>query len=270
MSRTKLTVIAVIIAALFAFKALFPSTAGNIIDKASLFFESDINYRQVFNDLGDYVAAYREDAKGEKTEEATAQTGLVLAPVETERGGWSPAELAYETAVNEGERYKATPAAVPEAVAAFLESQEAYSDYALPVNVSYDYTAFPEAYETPVAGYNSSGFGYRLHPIKGEVRFHYGTDFAAWSGEDIYAFADGTVSFAGYSDSYGNYITIDHADGWQSLYAHCSLLYVESGDSVSAGEKIALVGETGLATGPHLHFELTKDGMYVNPEYYVN
>jgi murein DD-endopeptidase MepM/ murein hydrolase activator NlpD len=109
-----------------------------------------------------------------------------------------------------------------------------------------------------------------MHPILNEVRFHYGTDVAAYSGESVTAFADGTVSFAGYSDSYGNYITIEHSDGWRSLYAHCSILDVKTGESVSAGQQIALVGSTGQATGPHLHFELTHDGVYSNPEYYVN
>ena len=136
--------------------------------------------------------------------------------------------------------------------------------------MSYEYIACPDETVVPVAGVSSSGFGYRLHPIKGEVRFHYGTDFAAWTGEDILAFADGKVTFAGYSESYGNYITIDHGSGWESLYAHCSELLVRSGDSVAAGDKIALVGETGLATGPHLHFELKCNGVYINPEYYVN
>ena len=182
-----------------------------------------------------------------------------------------------ESASNLGERQilsannvQVSPAPeLPEAVSAFLESQQAFSDYELPENVSYDYTPFPEQFSTPVAGYNSSGFGYRLHPIHGDVRFHYGTDFAAWTGESILCFADGTVSFAGYCDSYGNYITVDHADGWQSLYAHCSTLYVSAGQTVSAGELIALVGDTGLVTGPHLHFELTQNGAYTNPAYYV-
>ena len=159
---------------------------------------------------------------------------------------------------------------LPEAVTVFLESQAAFSDYGLPENVDYGYQALPFDFAVPVSGYNSSGFGYRLHPILNTVRFHYGTDFAANSGDDVLAFADGVVTLAARSDSYGNYITIDHGDGWTSLYAHCSRLYVKSGQRVSAGERIALVGSTGLATGPHLHFELQHDGMYLNPEYYVN
>lgn len=271
MSKTKLIIAAAVLAALFSFKAFFPAAASNVIKKADALFSGDINYRAALSELSDAIAVYRASISEEETEaESEEHYTLVHAPVETERSGYTFAELGAESAVNEGEEYSGGSPAVPQAVEAFLESQEAYADYALPENVSYDYSEFPGKLITPVAGYNSSGFGYRLHPIHNEVRFHYGTDFAAWSGEDIYAFADGTVSFAGYSDSYGNYITVEHADGWRSLYAHCSVLYVATGDSVTAGEKIALVGDTGLVTGPHLHFELTKDGVYVNPEYYVN
>lgn len=264
MKRSKLVIAAVIAAGLFAAKALFPECSDSLIQKTQAVFAGDIDYRELLGGLGEGIAVF---ARGEAEEPEIAE--VIIQPVEEERRAWSAGELAAETAVSEGESYAAQPTQ-PDAVAAFLESQEPYADYALPETVSYEYSPFPEDYAVPVAGYNSSGFGYRLHPIKGEVRFHYGTDFAAWTGEAVRAFADGTVSFAGYSDSYGNYVTIDHADGWSSLYAHCSELCVESGDTVVAGERIALVGETGLATGPHLHFELTKDGVYMNPEYYVN
>ena len=159
---------------------------------------------------------------------------------------------------------------MPVAVAAFLESQEAFTEYPLPEQVDYGYTELPFSYSIPVKGCNSSGFGYRLHPILNTVRFHYGTDFAAFSGERVEAFADGAVCFAGYDDSFGYHIRIDHGNGWQTLYAHCSTLYVSAGQQVAQGECIALVGATGLATGPHLHFELTHNAEYLNPEYYIN
>lgn len=162
------------------------------------------------------------------------------------------------------------PESLPEAVQTFLDSQAAFAGYERPANVSYMMPELPFAYAAPVSGYESSGFGYRLHPIQNEVKFHYGTDMAAWSGESVSAFAAGTVTVAQYSDSFGNYITIDHGDGWQSLYAHCSRLDVSAGQTVSCGEQIALVGATGLVTGPHLHFELTHNGVYINPEYYIN
>jgi len=85
----------------------------------------------------------------------------------------------------------------------------------------------------------------------------------------VRAFAAGTVTEAGWDDGYGRYLRIAHADGWESLYAHCSALLCAAGDTVEAGDAVARVGATGLATGPHLHFELAKDGVRRNPEYYL-
>ncbi len=177
-----------------------------------------------------------------------------------------------EEAAPQGER---APELTPEpeepaAVAAFLERQAAFADYALPENVDCDYATLPFDCMAPVGGESSSGFGYRVHPIENVVKFHYGTDFAADAGTEVCAFADGVVTAAGWSDSFGYYITIEHGDAWQTLYAHCGTLYVQSGQAVSAGECIALVGSSGAATGPHLHFELTCGGVYHNPEYYVS
>ncbi len=273
MTKNKLLAAVAIFAALFAFKAMFPQTAGNIIDRVGSIFSRDIDYHQVFTDISEYIPIFHENSTPtapmqENDSEQTAQIRPVY--VQSEHASTNSAELLDEIAANSGENYTVSDELLPDAVAAFLKSQEEFSELELPDKVSYDYIEFPVEYSLPVVGYNSSGFGYRTHPIHGDVRFHYGTDFAAWSGEDIYAFADGTVTFSGYCDSYGNYITIEHEDGWESLYAHCSVLYAENGDRVKAGERIALVGDTGLVTGPHLHFELSKDGIYTNPEYYVN
>lgn len=154
------------------------------------------------------------------------------------------------------------------AVAAFLESQSAYSDCAVPESVSYERPELPFDYASPVSGVKSSGFGYRLHPIKNEVKYHYGTDLAADAGTPITAFADGTIVAQGDSDSFGKYVMIDHPDGYRTLYAHCSELCMSCGN-VKKGSTIALVGSTGAATGPHLHFELERDGIYLNPEFYI-
>ena len=266
MKRTKLIIAALILAALFAFKAFFPEFSSGLIGRAKEVFGGGAVYREVLNELGDGIGALREE--GEEAVSSGAEEAPLPAPalMTVEHAEVSAAELDTEFGSSEGEEMVELPAAV----AAFLESQEEYSEYELPEKASYAYYVFKEDYKTPVEGMHSSGFGYRTHPIHGDIRFHYGTDFAAWTGEAIYAFADGNVTFAGYCDSFGNYITVEHAEGWKSLYAHCSTLYVEEGDKVSAGEKIALVGDTGLVTGPHLHFELSKNGVYVNPEYYVN
>lgn len=118
-------------------------------------------------------------------------------------------------------------------------------------------------------GLHSSGFGYRLHRLENKVKFHYGTDFAANSGTTVCAFADGTVLAAGQSEGYGNYVKLGHAGGYATLYGHCSKLLVRAGETVTLGQPIALVGATGKATGPHLHFELMHDGYYYNPEFYL-
>lgn len=154
------------------------------------------------------------------------------------------------------------------AVAAFLESQAAYAEYAVPTNVSYECPVLPFEYVSPVSGIKSSGFGYRLHPIENKVKYHYGTDFAANTGTAVTAFADGVIVAAGDSDSYGKYMIIDHSDGYSTLYAHCSELCMGCGE-VNKGDVIARVGSTGAATGPHLHFELMCNDTYLNPEFYL-
>lgn len=120
----------------------------------------------------------------------------------------------------------------------------------------------------PTEGTLTSGFGSRLSPTTGEPAFHYGLDIAADEGTPIAAFADGTVREVGESD-YGKYLIVDHADGFSTLYAHCSSISVGVGDEVQCGGEIALVGQTGNATGPHLHFELWKDGMALDPSDYL-
>lgn len=111
----------------------------------------------------------------------------------------------------------------------------------------------------------TDGYGWRYHPVTGSLDFHYGDDLAAPSGTPIRAAAGGTVTTAASHDSYGNYLVIRHAGDFQTLYAHCSELLVEAGDTVEAGETVALVGATGMATGPHLHFEVILSGARHDP-----
>ena len=177
------------------------------------------------------------------------------------------------TAITPAPTPEPTPTAEPQptenpAVAAFLESQASYAEYAVPANVSYECPVLPFEYVSPVSGIKSSGFGYRLHPIENKVKYHYGTDFAANTGTAVTAFADGVIVAAGDSDSYGKYMIIDHSDGYSTLYAHCSELCMGCGN-VSKGDVIARVGSTGAATGPHLHFELMCNDTYLNPEFYL-
>ena len=145
-----------------------------------------------------------------------------------------------------------------------------YSDKNLPEDVSLEQVILDFDYCTPVCGTISSPFGYREHPVEGEERFHYGVDLAADTGTTVSCFADGTVTAVGESSSHGKYCIVTHSGGYTTLYAHCSHITVSSGAEVARGEKIAEVGETGMATGPHLHFELHQNGAYLNPIYYVS
>lgn len=111
----------------------------------------------------------------------------------------------------------------------------------------------------------TSDFGYRISPVSGKAGIHTGIDMAASHGADISAAADGTVLDARWDNSYGNYIKLQHINNTVSIYAHCSELCVEEGDSVSAGDKIARVGSTGASTGNHLHFEVRKGNIRINP-----
>ena len=117
----------------------------------------------------------------------------------------------------------------------------------------------------PVEGRHTSGFGIRVHPIDHEERLHSGMDIAAPAGAPIRAAAAGQVVFSGPQSGYGNVIVVQHAEGYSTLYAHNTENLVPVGATVSQGQPIATVGDTGRATGPHLHFEIRKDGKRLDP-----
>ena len=121
----------------------------------------------------------------------------------------------------------------------------------------------------PTDAPTSSPFGWRVHPILGYRRFHAGQDFAASYGSTIRAVDSGTVIFAGWYGGYGKAAIIDHGNGITTLYGHTSELYVSEGQTVKRGQAIAAVGSTGLSTGPHLHFEVRKNGTPVDPMNYL-
>jgi murein DD-endopeptidase MepM/ murein hydrolase activator NlpD len=118
----------------------------------------------------------------------------------------------------------------------------------------------------PSSSVISSPFGYRLHPIYGDMRFHSGIDISASSGSTIVAADSGTVVTAVYSSSYGNYVVISHGNNTTSLYAHMSSMAVTSGQKVTKGQTIGYVGSTGWSTGPHCHFEVKVNGTLVDPQ----
>ena len=111
----------------------------------------------------------------------------------------------------------------------------------------------------------SSGFSMRFHPILQKWKAHLGTDFAASTGTPARTVSDGVVEFAGTQNGYGNVIFIKHSSGHETVYAHLSKILVARGQSVSQGQTVGLVGSTGWATGPHLHFEFRVNGMQQDP-----
>lgn len=272
--RWKAYLCATVFLLLTAVKMIAPAAAADAREVLLPAINADDDYKSVFAEIRSVFAPAQVQAQDE-------QLRQYLPAVNVNMSAWAtPAPEPTPTPTPEPTP-EPTPDPTPEptqspqlqaAFAAretFLNEQAVYSGYAVPANVSYVVSELPFAHASPVAGYTSSGFGYRLHPLENKVKFHYGTDFAANSGTAVCAFADGTVLAAGQDDGYGNYVKIRHADGYTTLYGHCSKLLVRAGETVTMGQEIALVGATGKATGPHLHFELMHDGYYYNPEFYL-
>lgn len=283
MSKLKAVLAGVLLLGIVVVKIIFPVFAEEITE----FVQLDGDYGSVFASLGlrladegrelaTFLGLKQDEPAPEPEPTATylyserptiQETRSMALSLVTTRIEVKPEKQASEPV--EPEPTEQEPEPIAPAVAAFHERQAEFAEYELPANVSLSAQPLPFAYVTPVSGLSSSGFGYRLHPIAGVVKYHYGTDFAAYSGTDIYAFAGGTVAAAGEEATFGNYLIIDHGDGYRSLYAHCSRLMVAEGATVAAGDLIALVGATGQVTGPHLHFELMQGESYLNPEFYL-
>lgn len=111
----------------------------------------------------------------------------------------------------------------------------------------------------------SSGFGLRIHPVSRVRHFHTGIDIPKSEGTPVYATANGVVIGKGYNTGYGEYIEVQHAGDFRSLYAHLSSVLVNMGDSVCIAEQVAHVGKTGVSTGSHLHYEIRKGEYVLNP-----
>ncbi|APE27536.1 M23 family metallopeptidase [Aurantiacibacter gangjinensis] len=117
----------------------------------------------------------------------------------------------------------------------------------------------------PVSGAISSRYGMRRHPILGYRRMHGGVDFRGRTGTPIYAATDGTVNFAGRNGGFGNFVRIRHGGGLSTGYAHMSRIAVQNGQRVERGQVIGYIGSTGLSTGPHLHYEMYRNGQKIDP-----
>lgn len=131
-------------------------------------------------------------------------------------------------------------------------------------------TKIPPTYIRPISGgRQTSGFGPRRAPTKGASSYHKGVDWAVATGTSVYASCGGTVAKAGWGSGYGYVVYINHEDGRQTRYGHLSKVLVKAGQKVKQGERIALSGNTGVSTGPHLHFEILINGSQVNPLKYL-
>jgi len=129
------------------------------------------------------------------------------------------------------------------------------------------YLATPKGW--PVAGRISSPYGYREHPKTGVRDFHSGMDIASEPGTPVKATADGIVSYAGWSGGSGNLVALEHGLGFSTYYAHNRLVVVKIGQKVKRGDILSYLGSTGNSTGPHLHYEVWKEGRSLNPSTYI-
>lgn len=225
------------------------------IDKAKL----SANKAAVINERQTYQAAI--DAKNNYMKVLESNLELYKAEFEKAQANWDSLDAEIVRLQKQiSEQKKAEEAAARARKATRVHSNISVSS--APRN--------GQSYTWPVPGHYSisSPFGYRMHPILGYSKFHSGVDIPAPSGTPIVAAKSGTVIMSKLMSGYGNVVMVDHGDT-VTVYAHCSALNVNVGDSVNAGDVVAFVGSTGLSTGAHLHFEVRVNGSPVNPLGYV-
>lgn len=213
--------------------------------------------KSALEEAGKIVELNRDIQKSKKAELDASKAALnaVISDLESD-------EAAYRAALDEADaaeaalraEIKAMTAANPTPTKAPAAKTETATD-----------SGGRFCWPTPSTTYITSPFGTRFHPVQKRNKTHTGIDIGAGHGASILAAEAGTVLRAGWNSGYGNYVVIDHGGGVQTLYGHCSALLVQSGQTVSRAQKIALVGSTGVSTGPHLHFEVLINGSYTDP-----
>lgn len=303
----RLVICGVIFVLLVAVKLLFPQTVSRLAQSAGRLIGRDADFKEAFAAMGRAISG--EEAVSDSLQDAytavfnpsgmTADGGAAAVPTMTAATDYmepgsrlvrytmkklpQPTQAAAQEIVLSEAPVQAEPAAIGTVSGQSQAEPEhepvddttttdalsyVYTMPALPENASLEQRNLGFAHTSPILGNLSSTFGWREHPIEGGNKFHYGVDLAADTGTEICAFADGTVYATGESSTLGYYVMLQHEGGYITLYAHCSKVTV-TGGSVSMGDKIAEVGSTGAATGPHLHFELHDGDLYLNPIYYV-
>ena len=285
--------------AVFAGKGLFPEKMLAFQEKALEVLRSDTDFEAVFAGLGKSIS------EGAPVVDTLEDLWVeVFGGADLELSDWGPEQSALFRSQVEALAGAAVPGAEPSTLAGRFgiplpaDEPEAPAEESKPaepetaeepaepavVVMPYDGPALPDnatmdRYNlevlgvgetvTPALGWLSSPFGWREHPVDGGEKFHNGVDLAVNTGTAVGAFADGVVDYIGDSPVYGLYLQVRHAGGLTSFYAHCSELCVQQGQSVAAGETVALSGDTGNSTGPHLHFEMKLNGTLLNPLYYI-
>ncbi len=287
----QLCVCAAVFAVVLVGKGVFPERMVAAREELARILHADTDFTAAFAHLGQSMAV------GEPVVETFGGfwddifgSGEEMRPVSTEGGAFYRAEtkLLVEGAARPAGAYLRLTMPVGDGTE--VQQETPFSDTAArptvhqePEVVHMDYTgptlpdkATMDKYRldvgetmAPVMGWVSSPFGWREHPVDGGEKFHNGVDLAVDLGTPVLAFASGTVDYIGESPIYGLYLQLDHGNGVTSFYAHCDALCVQQGQTVAAGEKIANAGQTGNATGPHLHFELKRNGVKLNPLYYI-
>lgn len=289
----QLGVCAALFLAVFIGRGVFPQRMENIRGNLLEVIQADTDFREVFSTLGRAL---------EQKEPAAEAMGRLWMEIFSPDGGKTLYQIGTDetrtyqeerlflasnpTSTQVMERYLGIsvpeippPSAQIQSVDTAEETavqtlppdpQPVYTGPDLPENATMENLQLGlEETAAPVMAPVSSPYGWREHPIEGVEKFHTGIDLAAGYGTAIGAFADGTVDYIGESPVYGEYLQIRHAGGVTSFYAHCSKLCVQQGQTVKMGEKVAEVGDTGEATGAHLHFEIRLNGELVNPAYYI-
>ncbi len=226
--------------------------------------DQDVSIVEAVSEQREKVEEYKEEwlVKKEEAAEWTARVAerkekldAQVASYESSLEQLSDREEEYRAAVDEKERRS------EQIAQAITETQE---ELALAEGIPYLEWPMDEG-----AFRISSGYGMRYHPILGEQRMHSGIDMAAPTGTTIRAAGDGTVLDVGWMGGYGLTVIVAHTSSVSTLYAHNSSTMVNPGDQVSTGQPIARCGATGMATGPHLHFEVRVDGQHENPTEYL-
>jgi murein DD-endopeptidase MepM/ murein hydrolase activator NlpD len=227
------------------------------MDMVQKIFDNDVEILKTLQEQHDKIAKQKQDLENlqarlesEKKEQSDKQNSLEASQGEVETLKAQVASDNATLAAQEDELLKEADRLKAEIRK--LQGDQAYAGGTF---------CWPSATSTRV----TSEFGNRFHPILKVYKMHTGIDIGAKAGTDVRAANSGTVIKAGWNNSYGNVVMIDHGGGIVTLYAHNSKLLVKTGDVVAKGQTIALVGSTGNSTGPHIHFEVRVNGEYKNP-----